>query len=336
VYPVSAADSTSAFQSAVAAWEADGRPAAVFKFQDSGSYAAANLQVPAGVRVDLYAAALEAPHLVVSGTWEVSLQADAVLSLHGLLVRGGTLQVTTTGTGPLEVEHRLELHHCTLVPGLALTSEGAPATPDATSLALAVASTGELLVKMRQSITGRLALRPTGSTANASLTVEDSILDSAGGTKPALETGSARLARVTVLGATQVATLHATDTFFTGTITAERTQEGCCRYSFVPPGSVAPRCYRCQPQLTLREAPVAEHPRILASLEPAFASVRYGEAGYAQLARTCPERLRAGGTEESEMGAFHALRQPHREANLRVSLEEYLRFGLEAGIHFIT
>jgi hypothetical protein len=32
------------------------------------------------------------------------------------------------------------------------------------------------------------------------------------------------------------------------------------------------------------------------------------------------------------MGAFHDLLQPQRIAGLRASLDEYLRFGLEAGI----
>jgi hypothetical protein len=36
------------------------------------------------------------------------------------------------------------------------------------------------------------------------------------------------------------------------------------------------------------------------------------------------------------MGAFHALYQPQRESNLRIRLDEYLRFGLEAGLFFET
>jgi hypothetical protein len=36
------------------------------------------------------------------------------------------------------------------------------------------------------------------------------------------------------------------------------------------------------------------------------------------------------------MGAFQHLQQPQRAANLRESLGEYLRFGLEAGIFFVT
>jgi hypothetical protein len=31
------------------------------------------------------------------------------------------------------------------------------------------------------------------------------------------------------------------------------------------------------------------------------------------------------------MGAFHFLQQPQRKANLLSALDEYLRFGLEAG-----
>jgi hypothetical protein len=36
------------------------------------------------------------------------------------------------------------------------------------------------------------------------------------------------------------------------------------------------------------------------------------------------------------MGAYHLLRQPFRETNLRVRLDEYLPFGLEPGIVHVT
>jgi hypothetical protein len=36
------------------------------------------------------------------------------------------------------------------------------------------------------------------------------------------------------------------------------------------------------------------------------------------------------------MGVYHHLHQPQRETNLRVRLDEYLRFGLEAGISYAT
>jgi hypothetical protein len=46
--------------------------------------------------------------------------------------------------------------------------------------------------------------------------------------------------------------------------------------------------------------------------------------------------VRRGADDESEMGAFHHLFQPQRETNVRIRLDEYLRFGLEAGVFFET
>jgi hypothetical protein len=36
------------------------------------------------------------------------------------------------------------------------------------------------------------------------------------------------------------------------------------------------------------------------------------------------------------MGVFNHLKQPQREANLHVALEEYLNLGLNAGLIFVT
>ena len=36
------------------------------------------------------------------------------------------------------------------------------------------------------------------------------------------------------------------------------------------------------------------------------------------------------------MGVFCTLKQPQREANLRIRLNEYLPVGLEAGIIYVT
>ena len=91
----------------------------------------------------------------------------------------------------------------------------------------------------------------------------------------------------------------------------------------LPPGSQVPRPYHCQPNL-----PMA------AAVRPVFTSLRYGDAGYCQLSSHCAPEIRQGADDEAEMGAFHDLYQPQREANLRARLDEYLRFGLEAG-HFL-
>jgi hypothetical protein len=111
---------------------------------------------------------------------------------------------------------------------------------------------------------------------------------------------------------------------WTAPVLSEQSQSGCVRFSYVPPGSITPRRYRCQP------ASDADAARVV----PQFGSLRYGEPDYAQLSRRCPAEIFSGADDESEMGAFHELFEPQRISNLEIRLGEYLRFGLEAGIFF--
>jgi hypothetical protein len=76
--------------------------------------------------------------------------------------------------------------------------------------------------------------------------------------------------------------------------------------------------------------------RLILRLAPMFHSLRYGDPAYAQLSRRCAAEICQGGEDQAEMGAFHDLYQPQRERNLRVRLDEYLRFGLEAGVFYET
>lgn len=79
-----------------------------------------------------------------------------------------------------------------------------------------------------------------------------------------------------------------------------------------------------------------ERDQIASRIRPAFTSARYGDPGYAQLSHSSPREIKTGAEDGSEMGVFCYLKQPQREANLRSVLDEYLRFGLEAGILYIT
>jgi len=104
------------------------------------------------------------------------------------------------------------------------------------------------------------------------------------------------------------------------------------RFCYVVPGSQTPRRYRCQPDLALAGVSgVAAQNAIKARLTPQFTSLDSGQPGYAQLAVTCAIEIATGADNEAEMGAFNFLQQPQRRANLTAALEEYLRFGLEAG-----
>ncbi len=84
-------------------------------------------------------------------------------------------------------------------------------------------------------------------------------------------------------------------------------------------------------ELVARERKLVE-----ARLEPGFTSTRYGEAGYAQLDREAARELAGGGEEGSEIGGFSFLEEPRRRAQLQTLLEEYLRFGMDAGVFNVT
>jgi hypothetical protein len=139
----------------------------------------------------------------------------------------------------------------------------------------------------------------------------------------------------------------AENSIFDGLIKVARRQWGCMRFCYVTPGSRTPRRYNCQ--FDLVEQAVKEDPEMATDAEeeaalqrerlrvrPQFNSVRYGTPTYCRLAETCSEEIKRGADDESEMGVFHDLFQPQREANLRVRLEEYTPAGMEAGIIFAS
>lgn len=158
----------------------------------------------------------------------------------------------------------------------------------------------------------------------------------AAGTRPRDFGPRASLERCTVFGPVLARTLDATDVIFAEQTAVERRQLGCVRFSWLSPGSQTPRRYRCQPDLVLETVRGAQRLVVAARMRPRFTSLHYGDPAYAQLSRTCPDEIRTGAEDGAEMGAFAHLRQPQRETNLRIRLEEYLPFGLRAGVVFVT
>jgi hypothetical protein len=190
---------------------------------------------------------------------------------------------------------------------------------------------------------------PTTARQLALETDRAAIAASAAGERPGPPT---ILDQVTVLGAAHVRELTSvSESIVTGPLMADRRQVGCVRFSYLPAGSRTPTRHRCQPELAAQkalEATRATNPSMTASeeeqimrdtqlrLTPTFTSMRYGTPAYAQLSLRCAEEIQTGAEDENEMGAFHMLQQAQRIANLRASLEEYLRFGLEAGILLVN
>jgi hypothetical protein len=71
-------------------------------------------------------------------------------------------------------------------------------------------------------------------------------------------------------------------------------------------------------------------------VQPQFESTLYGTPTYCQLTKRCPEEIKRGADDESEMGVFHDLYEPQRAANLRARLDEYTPARAEAGIIYAS
>lgn len=266
-----------------------------------------------------------------------------LLARTGIRVRGVVKIVD--GEPRIVGLRRLRLRHCTLVPGRAHRPNGDPAQPGLPSLIVESPGT---IVEIESCIIG-------GIRAHRDVRVEitNSIVDATAASRVAYggldpETprdafgGALRVEKSTIIGRVYADAIDlASNTIFLaslegldaaeraiwkGPVQARRRQEGCVRFSFVPAGSRTARRYYCRPMNAEEEA----------RMHPMFSSLRYAEARYCQLSTRSPAEIRTGADDESEMGAFHDLFLPQRESYLRSRLDEYLRFGLEAGIFYAT
>ena len=326
-------------------WEAAGRPDCVVRIEDNGVYGGAfSLSVPANTRVAIEASDGVRPIWRTVGNTVIEGPENARFRLNGVLIQGA-----------LQIKGDLDCHliHCTLVPGRLLAEDGEPLNPDLDSLRT-TSSDDSPTVTISHSIVGPIRLPSQAG----QLTIRDSIVDAPpvrGDARPAIAADDANtqpgpeavLARCTIFGPVYVQSVEASEVIFVDRLRVERRQTGCLRFSYAPPGSQTPRRYRCQPDLALaayakqedkalQKLGTAEVRRIVTRLRPRFTSRRYSHPAYAQLSTSCAAEIRTGAEDGAEMGVYSALKQPQREANLRAALREYLRFGLEAGIFYVT
>jgi hypothetical protein len=267
------------------------------------------------------------PHILgnisVKGTAADSVPNPGDLVLDGLLVEGKL----TVLNGNL---NSLLIANSTLVPakgGLNVNSKN-----------------DQLKIAVEYSITGNITL---GSPITE-LQIKNSTVDGDGGDAINTPMSKVLIEKSTIIGKTESVALEAGNSIFTDLVQVARSQVGCVRFSFVPSGSKTPRRYRCQPELALKtrtkelnlESPADlsadEVALIINVLKPAFTSLIFGHHAWCQLSRSCPEDIKKGAEDGSEMGVWNHLKQPQREANLHVALEEYMNLGLEAGLIFVT
>ena len=261
---------------------------------------------------------------------EFDLGDNATVELNGLRLHNGAVRMLGSGS-------EIHLRDCTLVPGLSLDTDASPASPG--ELTLDCRTEGAAL-RMDRCISG-----PVEAAQDMDVRIAETILDAGDPADLAFRpaAGAERVTvgfdRCTILGRVRTGSfasgartapegfgvaiesderLATSDTLFFGrtvpAVQADFRQSGCLRFSFVPPGSLAPRLYRC-----------VQEP------EPVFQSTRYTAPDYMLPGRGTDEPILRGAENGGEIGAYNRAAHRARSDNIRRSIDDFLRFGHAAG-----
>ncbi len=262
-------------------------------------------------------------------------------ALDGLLVagRGLTVMGAENRETPSVCAARLDIRHCTLVPGWALDGTCKPISPNKESLEL---RNVRAQVRIEHSILGPIEVQEDEVHSDPiPIEISDSIVDAMGGDREAIVGPQARHAhailtvrRSTVFGIVQVHAIKlGENSIFQDCVHVARRQIGCLRFSYIPPGCRTPKRYSCQPDLAIAASDdAAEKAREAERVRPQYTARRYGQPAYAQLSIHCAREIFEGADDGAEMGVFHDLFQPQRFANLRARLEEFIPAGMDSGV----
>jgi len=294
------------------------------------------------------------PSIVPVASVRLALAPRTTVVLDGLLISGGPLVLDEVGDAQTRT---VILRNCTLVPGHSRTTSGQPVQPARASLLV--------LDPFARVVIERCVLGPVVAVEGSRVEITDSAVDASAREAVAITgrprvsgglrsvagvadmavgdgttaAGEIDLHECTVIGGIHSTQLDASNSLLVAVrppgdprkaaVHASRRQVGCVRYSFLPEGSRTGKKYRCVPR-------PGDPPAVRAASTPRFTSLRYGDPAYLQLATTTADAVRTGADDESEMGVTHLLFTPQRESNLLLRLDEYLRFGLEAGYLYAT
>jgi hypothetical protein len=304
--------------------------------------AALAVDLPAGTTLELRAADPARPTLLLDGEFAITGDTSSTFILNGFVVAASS-NMTPASPSPAALVHlpalrpapigttnllgQLSLTDCMLVPGWSVGPRGEPTQPTVPTL---IVEPSAASVVVKRSILG--AIR---AASLSTISLCDSIVDATGPTNVAYAAldGSSGGGALTLTGCTVVGKVHAgllslvSDSILWAALSpsgqpglvADRKQEGCVRFSFIPFNAVTPRRYEC-----VEQAP--------ASPQPLFSSLRYGHPAYMKLLASTDDTIRRGADDGGEMGAFHFLLAPQRESDLEVRLQEYLPVGLEFGL----
>ena len=224
---------------------------------------------------------------------------------------------------------RLELIGCTLAPGGHSLRDGtrAPAQP-AMRLAKDYGFTAKIEfhnfkptpdIVLQRCIVGSLAID-----SRYALSIEDSIVDSAGSATPAIAAAlnpatdygvGLDFDGLSCFGSVRVAACSGFGGIVTHKLEVLDNQHGCIKWTAFS-GDPADRL---PPNHFCVHAPDA---RIV------FTSRRFNDPGYGQLARETDRRVRELGPDDDAMGAFGFLLEAHKWTNLNVRLREFMPVGV--------
>lgn len=300
------------------------------------------VDLPAGTTLELRAAEQSWPTVLLDGEFTITGAASSTFVLNGLVLAASSAMTPASPTpetlvrvaaarpsGATNLLGQLAITHATLVPGWASAPDGTPLdgmTPSLIVEAVAVEVIG-----------ARAVLGAIRTAYLASVNLTDCIVDATDRTLVAYSglDGASGGGAMTMEGCTVIGKVHAAllqlvsnsiiwaapaagDTWASGLV-ADRKQEGCVRFTFLPVHAITPRRFKC-----VEEA--------LASVQPLFFALRYGLPAYAKLLPDTDDAVRRGASDGGEMGAFHFLLAPQRETDLKIRMLEYLPVGLEFGI----
>ncbi|WP_375448806.1 hypothetical protein [uncultured Nostoc sp.] len=341
---------------AILQWQREKPRDAVIEITDSGVYVERiNIELEKNQSLQLRAANRKRPVIRIldwrtafGDALNVTVKPGSCFILDGLLITGRGVHVEgdqsegylTTG---VQKPASVLIRHSTLVPGWSLHCDCEPRRSTEPSLELFNINA---CIAIEHSIIGSIQVNQDEvETDPLPIHISDSIVDATtiegeaiGAVGYSIAHARLTIVRCTVFGQIQVHAIDlAENSIFNGRIFVARRQQGCIRFCYVTPNSHTPRRFHCQPDLVEQSvAQEAEQQEEQNRVRPQFNSTRYGTPTYCQLAQTCAEEIKRGADDESEMGVFHNLYQPLREANLRIRLDEYIPAGMEVGILYAT
>ncbi len=343
-------------EEALQAWNSSNVNTGVIQIQDNQIYslnnAAYDLNIAQGKTLIIEAADGKRP--VIKSNININIQSSGTTTtiptcrLNGLLIDGSiTIAVPPTGTNN---NLNLEVIHCTLVP----KSDSASLTVENEN------ALGEVNISFEKSITGALILPNLITSLKLSNSIikgmflQTTQLAVAANIEPnnLLMGPLTQIDQCTIFGEVHVSALpSANNSIFTHTVVVQN-PEGCMRYCSLPLNSQTPQRYRCQPEYnyeieaeklitdsdlnSVDELSPSDKNFIITNLTPSFSSMNYNDPNFAQLSDNCNPAISAGAENGAEMGAFNMLKQPQRLLNLQQIMTEFLPFGLNYEIFYIS